>query len=112
LHRVTESFYEALKAAADELIGCVNDDEFEGHPTGCVLFEGMSDEQTVTADDTKPHQVDLRFNVRIVRNEEGGDPLGWNWFFDEGQGFGEWREMRTAGDKPIFKPGDFTQLYT
>lgn len=112
LHRVTPTFYATLKTASDLLIGKVNNATFEGHAAGTILYEGMSDEQTVTADGSQPYQVELRFNVRIVYNQGSSTPLGWNFFFDDSPDQGKWREMETMDGKPIYLSGDFSTLYS
>jgi len=70
-----------------------------------LLFVGAAMIQTVTSDETLPWQVDLHFVERIVK--QGAQQVGWNHFFRDEQGHGNWQRIKTANGDDIYPTGNF-----
>lgn len=114
LHRVTAAYFATLRDAVYNLIGTVNDAEFENADAETLLLLGGDFTQNVSADGTTTYQCEIKFQHRVVF-DAAGNPQGWNYFYNPKSG--NWEELETvaippAKAKPIYKLSDFTTLYS
>jgi hypothetical protein len=102
-HRVVTPPYEDIR----DLVGKVNESEFEDVAEECLLFLGAEMSFVFTTTGQEMWTVDYKFQERLV--QALGIQLGWNYFWREDLGI--WAKLETKNGDPIYPSGDFTPLF-
>lgn len=109
LHKVTPTYFTALQTRILEKIGEVNDAVFEGAAAETMLLLGANFDETVAADGSITHQVEITFQYRKVKDQLG-NVVGWNHFFNPKTS--HWERVVDKDSNNVYTPSDFSTLYS